>query len=241
MSEDKFTDLMTKLYISFRLFMRHVRHCSDAIPLLSIGTYVVTSSAVAIIVWHSRTIGQLNFEHVYFTLACSVWSALLLTFMSNFHAKVSLELRGAGDLTDLLTNGPAPDQARKLERSFWYAIAVLGEKDPQDHWTRHMRLLLLRQLKAISDEEGIALKICRIRVTYINVLQVSDLVITRHYAHTEHRTNRGRPIVADARLDRQHDHPELPPPLGLIGLRFAGDHRDILISIMQCQQTLGKR
>lgn len=37
---------------------------------------------------------------------------------------------------------------------------------------RHLRLLWLKQLIAISEEEGVAIRLFRIRVTYVNIIQV---------------------------------------------------------------------
>lgn len=63
-------------------------------------------------------------------------------------------------------------KARKMERTLWTLIALLIDKDPDDNRVRHLRYLWLKQLIQISEEGGIALKVYRMRVTYVNVLQV---------------------------------------------------------------------
>lgn len=62
-----------------------------------------------------------------------------------------------------------------MERTLWTLIAVLVEKNPADTRLCHWRFLCLKHLIRISDEEGIALRIYRMRVTYVNVLQVRNI------------------------------------------------------------------
>lgn len=53
-------------------------------------------------------------------------------------------------------------------------MANLSDIDPPDKRIDHMKLLCLKQLQVISDAGGIGLRIFHIRVTHVNVLQVSE-------------------------------------------------------------------
>lgn len=86
-----FLDKMVKIHVSFRLFMNHISNCSESMTLLSLGAFFSTFTIVPAAVWHSRLIGQLSWEHLSIAFICSVWSTTMLTFMSSFHAKVSLD------------------------------------------------------------------------------------------------------------------------------------------------------
>lgn len=95
LSESRFTpemyvQSMEKLYISFRLFIQSVKHCSDASYPLSITTYLLTYGGILITVWHSKLYHNFGIEHILMVSLCMLWSAYTLTVFSNFHAKVSL-------------------------------------------------------------------------------------------------------------------------------------------------------
>lgn len=171
LTADAYLNLMIRLYISFRLFMDQVERCSKVIPLLSLGSYLATFVVVFVTVWHSRLVRQFGYEHILITASCCFWAGALAILMSDFHAKVSIsnfEYQSEYD-NCLLTNFV---QSGETERYFWTLIAVLSERSAYNKRVRHLRLLWLKQLIAISDEGGILLKIYGMRVTYVNALQV---------------------------------------------------------------------
>lgn len=81
--------LMEKMYISFRLFMEHVRHCSDTTPPLTFVTHFLSYGLVIITVWHSNLIQKFNYEHLLIVISSCSWSIILIALMSKFHASVS--------------------------------------------------------------------------------------------------------------------------------------------------------
>lgn len=93
LSTDKYLDMVAKLYVSFRLFMGHVKHCSDTTPPLLFLTYLVAYGITLVTVWHSKLINQFSSEHMLIVFTCTSWSTILLALMSNFHAKVSTLIR----------------------------------------------------------------------------------------------------------------------------------------------------
>lgn len=167
--------LMEKMYISFRLFMEHVRHCSDTTPPLTFVTHFLSYGLIAISVWHSNLIEKFNYEHMLIVLTSCSWSILLISLMSKFHARVSINLITSRVLlkVDVTTNQQANIKSRETERSLLNLLGLLAEVSPTDHRLGHLRLIWLKQMRMVSNEGGIVLRIFHLRVTYVNVLQVS--------------------------------------------------------------------
>lgn len=90
LTSDSFLNLLEKMYISFRLFMEHVRHCSDTTAPLAFISLGLSYGLVIIVVWHSRLMYQFSYEHMLVVVVTCVWSILITVLISNFHAKVSL-------------------------------------------------------------------------------------------------------------------------------------------------------
>lgn len=88
-TSQKYFELMAKLYVSFRLFMKHVERCSDTSPLLSFITLLLAYGITLMSVLHGRYLRQFSFEHMSITFISIAYAASFLTFMSSFHAKVS--------------------------------------------------------------------------------------------------------------------------------------------------------
>lgn len=93
LSPNGYVILMEKLYISFRLFMEHVRHCSDTTPPLTFVTHLLSYGLIVISVWHSNLIQKFNYEHLLIVVSSCSWSVLLIGMMSKFHARVSVRVR----------------------------------------------------------------------------------------------------------------------------------------------------
>lgn len=89
LTSQKYFELMAKLYVSFRLFMKHVERCSDTSPLLSFITLLLTYGITLMSVIHGRYLRQFSFEHMSITFMSIAYAATFLTFMSSFHAQVS--------------------------------------------------------------------------------------------------------------------------------------------------------
>lgn len=64
-------------------------------------------------------------------------------------------------------------QTHSIERSFMSLLAILTECQSTAAPAIHIKLLWLKQLRMISSEGGIVLRTFHIRVTYVNVMQVS--------------------------------------------------------------------
>lgn len=62
-------------------------------------------------------------------------------------------------------------QAKQLHYVIWTLVASMTDCDDLD--LRHLRLLLTRQARIMDSEGGIALSAFGIRMTYVNVIQVS--------------------------------------------------------------------
>lgn len=90
LSPDQYLDQMVKLYISRRLLLNYIRHCSSAMPILSLGDYLSAFLTEAIAVWHGRLIGQFGSEHIMVTLLTSSWAIAFMVLLSNLHAKVCI-------------------------------------------------------------------------------------------------------------------------------------------------------
>lgn len=170
----RYANMLTQLHVSFRLFTRYVQHCSQTIPLLSLGSYLVTLGIISTVVWHSRLIGQFTLDHTLTALVCSIWSVSILYLMSNFHAKVSsLKHTFIWTIASIRTDSNQ-SQSRGNEKTFWSLMAALSERNPEDKRTLHLRLLWLKQLIVVTNEEGVALEMYGMRATHVNVLQVSQ-------------------------------------------------------------------
>lgn len=89
LTPDGYLNLMEKMYISFRLFMEHVKNCSEATPPLTILSVVLNGGLIIISVWHSHLLGQFSYEHMLVVVISCLWALAMIALMSNFHAKVS--------------------------------------------------------------------------------------------------------------------------------------------------------
>lgn len=89
LSSDAFLNLLEKMYISFRLFIEHVHHCSDTTPPLTFATLGLSCGLVIIVVWHSRLMSEFSYEHMLVVVVTCLWTIMMNAMMSNFHAKVS--------------------------------------------------------------------------------------------------------------------------------------------------------
>lgn len=86
---DLYLDLMQSTYISFRLLLEHVHHCSGAIAPVMVLMYVLTYGLIVLAVWHSKLMEQFYLEHMVIVVASCLRSLSMIALMSNFHAKVS--------------------------------------------------------------------------------------------------------------------------------------------------------
>lgn len=89
-SLDTYIKLMEKTYISFRLFMEHVEHCSRTSPPLTFVSHMLYYGTIVVSVWHSRLLQQFNYEHMVIIAISCLSSLTMITLMSDFHAKVSV-------------------------------------------------------------------------------------------------------------------------------------------------------
>lgn len=76
------------------------------------------------------------------------------------------------DSKQTLTTAPA--QSRETERSLLNLLGLLAKHSADDQRIGHLRAIWLKQMRMVSNEGGIVLRIFYIRVTYVNVLQVSE-------------------------------------------------------------------
>lgn len=88
-SSDTYIKLMEKTYISFRLFMGHVEHCSKTSPPLTFVSHMLCYGTIVVSVWHSRLLQQFSYEHMVIVAISCLSSLTMITLMSDFHAKVS--------------------------------------------------------------------------------------------------------------------------------------------------------
>lgn len=86
---DFYLGLVEKTYVSFRLLIEHVQHCSDTTWPLAIVTYIMGYGTILITAWHSHLMRQFNSDHMIMVLVSCLWSLIMVALMSNFHAKVS--------------------------------------------------------------------------------------------------------------------------------------------------------
>lgn len=86
---DELTELLEKVYLSFRLFTNYVDDASDATIPLAVILYMLTFGFVIIVVWHGHLIGSFTYEHMSMTVIVLLIAIIILTIMANFHAKVS--------------------------------------------------------------------------------------------------------------------------------------------------------
>lgn len=67
------------------------------------------------------------------------------------------------------------NQARQIERSLWAMIAMISNSE--DDRLEHLRLLWLKQMSILSNDDGIVLRTFNYRVTYVYLLKVSILSV----------------------------------------------------------------
>lgn len=88
LTSDRLADVMEKVYVSLRLFVKHVQHGSDSSRYLAIILYLVSAGVMVITVWHGQLMGQLTYEHMIMICVCVCIAILILLVLSNFHAEV---------------------------------------------------------------------------------------------------------------------------------------------------------
>lgn len=90
-SDEQLTELLEKVYVSFRLFSDYVYRCSNSMLPLAITVYLLTFGLIIIAVWHGQLIGKFTYEHTLITTFNLFFSVSLLVMIANIHAKVSID------------------------------------------------------------------------------------------------------------------------------------------------------
>lgn len=140
-------ELLEKLYISFRIYLDHVRYYTPLMTIMILFANIYIYGYVAIGVWFMRALDQFFM----FSLAMILfgWSTtnLFIWAAANLNAK-----------------------AKELHLLIWSLVAVTSKS--RDIRVMHMNALWRKQVQALDMDCGLALRAASVRITYTRIIQI---------------------------------------------------------------------
>lgn len=139
--------LAEQLYASFRSLLSYSREFAPCFAEFIFLCHFLDYGLVLIVIFYKKTMSGLSYESVCIVVLAWLLSSVLIFLASNYHAT-----------------------AKKLHPIIWSFIAALHEYD--DIEMNHIRSLWVKQMHVLESDGGLIIKSFRMRVTYLNIIQL---------------------------------------------------------------------